>query len=145
MTPQDFKDVRDFFTAVLTHECEGRQIVAKDHQGNTIFNTFIGFECEGCGAWFRFQLASAKCVQKPVRPYITTTAQRVEVARRAQEDPQALLVEMRNSGGWAQPDPGVCYMHALAATFVLVGQAEVVQGVGPQTELDKMMEGNKPS
>lgn len=35
----------------------------------------------------------------------------------------ALLLEMRNSGGWAQPDPGVCLMLAMAAASVQAGEA----------------------
>ena len=140
--PSDFKDIRDFFTAVCEHDCgEGRLIASKDLQGNTVFNTWIGFECKGCGAWFRCQLAAVKCVQKPMRHYVTTTEQRIGVATRATEDPQALLVEMRNSGGWDQPDPGVCMMTAMAAAFVRAGKADVVMGEGPEAHLNKMMEG----
>ncbi len=145
--PHDSKDIREFFTAVLTHDCgDNRHIAPKEHQGNTVFNTFIGFECKGCGSWFRCQLAAVKSVQKPMRGYITTTKLRAEVARRANDNPEELLNEMRNSGGWAQPDPGVVMMTAMAAAMVGAGKAEVIHGEGPKAHLKKMMEGDgKPS
>jgi len=139
--PTDFKDITGFFTSVCEHDCEDRHIEVKDHQGNTVFNTWIGFECKGCGSWFRCQLAAVKCTPKPMRPYVTSTADREEVARRVNEDALGLLLEMRNSGGFEQPDPGVCMMTAMAAAFVRNGKAEVVMGEGPEAHLNKMMEG----
>lgn len=138
----DFKDITEFFTAVLTHDCgKDRRIEAKDHQGNSTTNTFIGFECTGCGAWFRCQLAAVKCTPKPMRPYVTSKTDREKVAQRANEDPKGLLSEMHNSGGFEQPDIGVCMMTAMAAAAVRLGQAEVVHGEGPEAHLNKMMEG----
>jgi hypothetical protein len=145
ITPEDFKDVRDYFTAVADHTCDKREISVKDHQGTTIYNTFVGYECRGCGAWFRLTLASVKATQRPLHPYLLNRPARADLAARFNTDPQALLYELRNSGGWAQPDPGVAMMHAIAATAVALGGAEVVHGEGPQAVLDKMMKGNKPS
>lgn len=141
----DFKDVRDYFTAVADHTCDKREISAKDNQGTTIHNTFVGYECRGCGAWFRLALASVKATQTPLHPYLLNRPAREALAARFNMEPQALLYEMRNSGGWAQPDPGVAFLTALAATAVALGKAEVVHGEGPQAALDKMMEGKKPS
>lgn len=145
--PTDFKDIREFFTAVLEHDCgEARDIASREHQGTKTYNSWLGFECKGCGSWFRYQLHAAKAMQKPMMHYLQTTAQRVEVAKKANEDPKALLLEMRNSGGWAQPDPGVAMMHAMAACMVGAGKAEVIHGEGPRAALEKMMEGDpKPS
>jgi len=141
--PIDFKDIREFFTAVCEHDCgEGRLIASKEHQGNTVFNTWIGFECKGCGSWFRYMLHAAKAAQKPMRIYFQTTDQRIEVAKKVNKDPKALLLEMRNSGGWSQPDPGVTMMHAMAACMTAMGKAKVIHGEGPEAHLHKMMEGD---
>lgn len=108
-------------------------------------NTFVGYECKGCGAWFRLALHSVKATQVPLHPYLLNRSAREALAARFNAEPQALLYELRNSGGWAQPDPGVAMMHAIAATAVALGGAKVVRGEGPQAALDKMMKGNKPS
>lgn len=68
--PIDFKDVRDFFSAVADHKCEKRKIISRNHQGVTLDTTFLGYECQGCARWWRLGLASVKCVQVPMRPYI---------------------------------------------------------------------------
>ena len=134
----DFNDIRDFFTAVCTHECDKRHIVSKDCQGNTIYNTFIGYECEGCLESFRCPLSSVKAVQKPLRPYVVNVADRKVVAERANADSKALLLELRNSGGWAQPDPGVTLLTAMAAALGPPGN--------PMKErLAAAMKGEKPS
>lgn len=112
----DLRDIREFFTAVAEHTCDARTITSKDEQGTTIDNTFMGFACT-CGQEFYIPLASVKAIQKPMRPYLTSRAQRAETAVRLTREPQKLLVEMRNSGGWAQPDPGVVMMTAMAAAM----------------------------
>lgn len=136
---EDFKDVRDFFTAVGSHQCDKRKIVSRDHKGTNVFDTYVGFECEGCGTWFRLTLAAVKCLQIPMRGYVRSTDGRIETARRLDTEPEAVLLEMRNSGGWAQPDPGVAFMTTMAA-------ASGPPGNPMEQKLKDMMKGGgKPS
>lgn len=114
MTVQDYVDIRTYFTNICDHQCEHRKFSPKQIQGTTIHNSFLGYECT-CGEWFRLELSAAKCVRVPMRHYITTTEQRADLADRINTEPQVLLEEMRQSGGWDQPDPGVTLLTVLAA------------------------------
>jgi hypothetical protein len=131
----EHRDVRDFFTAAAEHTCAGRQLMSKDEKGSNTINTFIGFACS-CGAHFLLPLLVVKCVQAPLRPYIRTTEAREETARRLTADPQALLSELRNSGGWAQPDPGVVLLTLAAA-------ASGPKGNPMERKLHLMMKGHE--
>ena len=115
-TEHKFNDIRDYFTAVCEHRCERREFVANDVQGTTMTNTLIGYQCV-CGEFFRLTLGAAKCARRPLRPYITTTEDRAALAQRINSEPEALLAEMRLSGGWDQPDPGVAFMTVMAAAL----------------------------
>lgn len=140
--PVPFLDVREFFAGIGEHKCDGQpDIHSKDLQGTTVANTYIGFECKTCNFWFMLPLSVAKAIQRPLRPYFQSDVNQVETARRFNEDPAALLLEMRNSGGWAQPDPGVALLTAMAAVFEQTGKA-TVHGEGPMAALHKMMKGS---
>lgn len=135
-TPVEFQDVRNFFTAIAEHSCGDRRVItSSDLQGTSINNTFIGFKCD-CGACFRLALAYVKSLRHPMRPYVVSTANRVATAERLTREPQMILMEMRNSGGWDQPDPGVAMITAMAAAFGPKGN--------PMGEKLKAMMGAKP-
>jgi hypothetical protein len=111
----DHKDVRVFFSEVAEHTCEARHIVRRDTQGTTVPSTSLGFACTGCGTVHVLGLAFVKCMRKPLRPYIRTTADREITAERLNREPAVILSEMRNSGGWDQGDPGIAFFTMLAA------------------------------
>ncbi len=112
--PLRFDDVRVYLTAVGEHTCPQRHISVKDEQGITVQTTFVGMAC-ACGAEFLISLAVVKCIRQPLRPYFTMKTAREAVAERFNNEPAKLLLEMRNSGGWDQPHPGVAMFTMLAA------------------------------
>lgn len=132
----DHTDVREFFTALGEHKCPQRAISSADIQGDKMSNTFVGFSCE-CGESHTLGLSFVKALQRPLFPYLRGQEDRIETARRLTESPEALLLEMRNSGGWAQPDPGV----------VLTAMAAAVEGPGGRMDkqLQEMIRGSKPN
>lgn len=134
----EFKDIREFFTAIGEHACSPeREITVKDIQGTTRPTTFVGFACS-CGEHFLCSLMVIGCAMKPMRPYVMNRTDRIQTAERLTRDPAALLAEMRTSGGWNQLDPGVVMMTALAA-------ACGPKGNPMEQRLHAMMKGEKPS
>ena len=110
----DFTDICDFFIAICTAaERFGKPVVQKNHQGKTTFDSWIGFTVDDL--WFRLQHYSVRCTLMPLRPYVTTTADRDKLAERITEDPKGVLQEMINSGGWHQVNPSDAMALTLAA------------------------------
>jgi hypothetical protein len=130
-----FKDIREYYTAVAEHRCTSRAIVTADQKGTSVYNTFIGMRCN-CGEEWSVSLNVVKAVQVPMRHYVRTTADRALVAERMTHESDQLLLEMRNSGGWAQPDPGVARMMAMAAAM---GSEPI------REQLNASMKGEKPN
>lgn len=112
----EHQDIRTFLTAVAEHTCPQRAITPRDEQGKKLDDTFLGFGC-ACGASFVINIVFVKSIQRPLRPYLITRAERETTARRFTTEPALLLEELRKSGGWAQPDPGVTMMTAMAAAM----------------------------
>ncbi len=134
----EFEDVREFITSIAQHTCEKREITCKDEQGTDPHNTFIGFSCS-CGADFFYSLYCARTLMVPLRPYLKTSAGRVETAKRLTSNPKELLLELINSGGWGQPDPLDAYLTFLPA---VAGPPDNPASI----KLKKMLEGKpKPS
>lgn len=135
---RETKDLTDFFTQVADHTCQARTITSKDVQGTSIYDTFLGFECT-CGVHFVLSLLYVKCTPKPMRPYLTTREGRIRTAGRLTDEPAKALYEMRNSGGWFQPDPGVTMMTLAAAAMGPPGNPM-------EKKLNQLVEGrDKPS
>jgi len=112
----DFNNICVFFTAVCTAAIRFESpVVQKNHTGTNASDSWLGFTVGDC--WIRFQLMAAKATLKPMRPYITTTEQRDEIARRITEDPRGVLQEMKESGGWRQLSPWKLLTMATAAAI----------------------------
>lgn len=113
----DYNDITVLLSQVGEHERTALLIEPKDLQGNTVNNTYMGFVCTTCDRWFRMPLFVAKAMPTPLRKYLQKIEDRQILARRFTENSKELLLELRSSGGWFQPDPGVAFMTMLAAVF----------------------------
>lgn len=133
---QVYKDIREWMTAAGTHQCEGKVLTSIDEQGNNIYNTYTGFRCS-CGDHFKITLYVLKATMRPLRKYITTCADRAETSRRLSVEPEVILLEMQNSGGWDQINPQAAMALAIAAAIRPEGN-EHEQG------LNKWMAGHDP-
>lgn len=137
ITPQGvYKDIREWMTAAATHKCEGKVLTSVNEQGNSIFNTFVSFQCT-CGVYFKIALQYLKATKIPMRKYITTIADRIETARRLTVEPETTLLEMIESGGWDQVNPK-------AAIALMMAGALGPPGNEHEKGLHEWMAGTKP-
>jgi hypothetical protein len=113
---QVFRDIREWMTAAGTHRCENKVLTNVDRQGKTRWDSFITFQCS-CGECFKITLEALQVTKRPMRKYITLATDRVETARRLTVEPEVILLEMQNSGGWDQVDPKKAMALMLAGAF----------------------------
>lgn len=113
----DHNDITNMLSQVGEHECTTPLIESKDFQGNSINNTYMGFTCTTCDKWFRVPLSVAKAMPIPLRKYLQKIEDRRVLAKRFTKDSKQLLLELRSSGGWFQPDPGVAFMTMMSAAL----------------------------
>lgn len=129
MTQQhDFTDIAEFFAGLClkAHET-GEPVTSEDHEGTNIWDTYMGFRCGD--DWFRLRLDAVKVTPKPMRPHITTKADRERTADAFTNDPVAAYGVLKATGGLRQVDPQMGLTLALMGSLGDAGAAETLKAL----------------